>query len=213
MSAQQKTVATVTEAPRGDEGATDDGGRDDGGRPKRADARLNYERLLVAAKEEFAEHGGQASMEAIAKRAGVGVGTLYRHFPKRIDLVEAVYKNDVDELVEVAEKAVADQEPWQAMNTWLVAFVRYAHGKRSFLTELHEAFEKNPDLRVASRERIDHTVDIVLQNAQRAGVVRRDIDGADLMQLLGPMCMSPTLSAEQGDRLLAMIIDGLRPPS
>ncbi len=94
-------------------------------------------------------------MEAIAKEAGVGVGTLYRHFPKRIDLVEAVYRTDVDQLVTTAEKSVADLEPWPAVVAFLDAFVEYAQGKRTFLNELHEAFEKNPDLKVRSRERID----------------------------------------------------------
>ena len=152
-------------------------------------------------------------MEAIAKQAGVGVGTLYRHFPRRIDIVEAVYRTDVDQLVRTAETAVAELEPWPALVAWLEAFVRYALGKRTFLNELHEAFEKNPQLRVASRERIDRAVSIVLRYAQQAGIVRTDVDGADLMQLVGPMCTSATLSEEQSARLLAMVLDGLRTPA
>ena len=97
----------------------------------RADAQRNYERLVAAARKVFAQQGGGASMEAIAKEAGVGVGTLYRHFPKRIDVVEAVYREDVDELVDVAESVVADLEPWPALVAWLEAFVRYASGKRT----------------------------------------------------------------------------------
>jgi AcrR family transcriptional regulator len=188
-------------------------GRADSDRPLRADARRNRDALVVAAREVFATHGGDASMEAIAKQAGVGVGTLYRHFPKRIDIVEAVYRTDVDELVRAAEDAVAEQEPWPALVTWLEAFVRYAQGKRTFLNELHEAFEKNPQLRVGSRERIDQAIETVLGRARQAGVVRTDIDGADLMQLLGPMCTSATLTAGQGERLLAMMLDGLRTPA
>ena len=184
---------------------------DDAARPQRADARRNQERLVAAARSVFAQEGGGASMEAIAKEAGVGVGTLYRHFPKRIDIVEAVYREDVDELVSVAESVVADMEPWPALVSWLEAFVRYATGKRRFLNELHEAFEKNPQLRVASRERIEGALSIVLANAQQAGEVRTDLDGADLMQLLGSMCMSATLTPDQSERLLGMIEDGLRP--
>ncbi len=150
-------------------------------------------------------------MEAIAKEAGVGVGTLYRHFPKRIDVVEAVYREDVDELVGVAESVVAEMEPWPALVRWLEAFVRYATGKRRFLNELHEAFEKNPQLRIASRERIEGALSIVLANAQQAGEVRTDLDGPDLMQLLSSMCMSATLTPDQSARLLTMIEDGLRP--
>ena len=88
-------------------------------------------------------------MEAIAKQAGVGVGTLYRHFPKRIDVVEAVYRDDVDALVGSAERGVADLDPWAALAGWLRAYVDYARAKRTFLNELHEAFEKNPDLKSA----------------------------------------------------------------
>src|SRR5271163_2451191 len=132
---------SVMETPK-TEGDTNQAGAD---RPMRADARRNYELLVGAAREVFAAEGGGASMEAIARRAGVGVGTLYRHFPKRIDVVEAVYRTDVDNLVHSAEQAVASLEPWPAVVTFLQAFVRYAQGKRTFLNELHEAFDKNPD--------------------------------------------------------------------
>jgi len=182
-------------------------------RPLRADAQRNYDRLVTAARTVFAQEGGGASMESIAREAGVGIGTLYRHFPKRIDIVEAVYREDVDELTSVAESVVADLDPWPALVAWLEAFVRYASSKRRFLSELHEAFEKNPELRIASRERIEAALGIVLTRAQEAGEVRTDIDGPDLMQLLGSMCMSATLTAEQSSRLLVMIEDGLRPPS
>ncbi len=124
------------------------------GRPLRADARRNYERLVEAARKVFADQGGGASMEAIARQAGVGVGTLYRHFPKRIDVVEAVYRQDVDLLVGSVERGLAELGPWAALEEWLRAYVDYGRSKRTFLNELHEAFEKNPDLRPASRERI-----------------------------------------------------------
>jgi AcrR family transcriptional regulator len=204
MSDQPRsTTATVEHAVVAD---------DDAARPMRADAKRNYERLVTAARTVFAQQGGGASMDAVAKEAGVGIGTLYRHFPRRIDIVEAVYREDVDELVSVAETAVADFEPWPALVAWLEAFVRYASGKRRFLSELHEAFEKNPDLRVDARERIEGALSIVLARAQDAGEVRTDVDGPDLMQLLGSMCMSATLTPDQSGRLLVMIEDGLRPP-
>jgi AcrR family transcriptional regulator len=186
---------------------------DNAGRPMRADARRNYERLVAAARTVFALEGGGASMDAVAKEAGVGVGTLYRHFPKRIDIVEAVYREDVDGLVDAARTLVAELEPWPALVGWLEAFVLYSGGKRRFLSELHEAFEKNPELRIDARERIEEAVGIVLLRAQEAGVARSDINGPDLMQLLGSMCMSATLTPGQSDRLLIMIQDGLRPPA
>jgi len=202
---QASTTLTVADPDGQDEAGQD-------ARPMRADARRNYERLVDAARQVFAEQGGGASMDAIAKEAGVGVGTLYRHFPKRIDIVEAVYKTDVDGLMTTATEVVATLDPWDALVAWLEAFVRYATTKRTFLNELHEAFEKNPQLRSASRERIEAALSSVLDRAQAAGVVRTDLDGPDLMQLLGSMCMSVTLTADQSERLLTMILDGLRPP-
>ena len=184
-----------------------------GSRPRRADARRNYERLVEAARKVFADQGGGASMEAIAKQAGVGVGTLYRHFPKRIDLVEAVYREDVDVLVGSADQGLRDLDPWAGLEAWLRAYVDYGRSKRTFLNELHEAFEKNPDLKPASRDRIWAACDQVLTRAQEAGLARADIDGQDLMQLVSPMCMNSTLTPEQGERLLAMVFDGLRPPA
>jgi AcrR family transcriptional regulator len=182
-------------------------------RPMRADARRNNERLVAVARDVFAREGGGASMEAIAREAGVGVGTLYRHFPKRIDLVEAVYRTDVDTLVETAEQVVTDLEPWPAVVAFLEAFVRYAQGKRTFLNELREAFDKNPDLRLDMLERVQQAMQLVIGRAQDAGVIRTDVSGPDLMQLVGPMCTNSTLSEEQSTRLLSMILDGLRKPS
>ncbi|HTX62697.1 MAG TPA: TetR/AcrR family transcriptional regulator, partial [Acidimicrobiales bacterium] len=199
--------STVTrELPEGDEAAEAAGSC----RTMRADARRNYEKLLAAAREEFAAEGGGASMEAVARKAGVGVGTLYRHFPKRIDLVQAVYEDDVDELVETAQHVVAELEPWPAVAAFLDAFVRYARSKRTFLNELREAFDKDPAMRSRLRERIDDATELVIGRAQRAGAIRPDVDGADLTQLLGPMCTNPTLTDDQSVRLLPMILDGLR---
>jgi AcrR family transcriptional regulator len=176
----------------------------------RSDAQRNHERLVIAARQVFTEQGSDASMEAIALQAGVGAGTLYRHFPRRIDLVEAVYRNDVDELRLAAEKAVANLAPWDALVSWLDAFLRYSLGKRVFLHELREEFERNPQLRLHSREQVEQSFAIVLENAQRAGVARADVDGTDLMLLVGGMCTSPTLAKAQGKRLLAMVVDGLK---
>jgi AcrR family transcriptional regulator len=183
------------------------------GRALRADAQRNYERIVAAARTVFANDGAGASMEAIAREAGVGVGTLYRRFPKRIDIVEAVYRTDVEELVQTAERVVAELEPEPAVVEFLGAFVQYARTKRTLLTELREAFDQNPELRSHSRDRIDAAMELVIGRAQRAGVVRTDVDPTDLLQLLGPMCTSPTLNDGQYATLLNLIIDGLRHPS
>jgi AcrR family transcriptional regulator len=204
------TAPSGTGTAPGEATSGGDGAHGGDGRHMRADARRNYGRLVEAARKVFADQGGQASMEAVAKQAGVGVGTLYRHFPKRIDLVEAVYRNDVDVLVEEAETSAMSLPPWEALEAWLRAYVAYARAKRTFLNELHEAFEKNPGLKSESRERITEACDQVLARAQSAGEAREDTSGADVMQLVSPMCMSPTLEAEQGDRLLTVILAGLR---
>src|SRR5580693_5104141 len=109
MTAQPKSTTATIEHIDEDEAT----------RPQRADAKRNYERLVAAARTVFAQEGGGASMEAIAKEAGVGVGTLYRHFPRRIDVVEAVYREDVDELIDVAESVGVTMEPWPALVAWL----------------------------------------------------------------------------------------------
>jgi AcrR family transcriptional regulator len=151
----------------------------------RSDAQRNHIRLVLAAREVFARDGTDASMEAIALQAEVGAGTLYRHFPHRIDLVDAVYQNDVEELLHAAEKAVANFSPWDALVNWLDSFLHYALSKRVFLAEIRESFEKNPELKLSSREKFEQSFTLVLDNAQRAGVARRDIDGSDLMLLDG----------------------------
>jgi AcrR family transcriptional regulator len=179
-------------------------------RSMRADARRNFGRLIEAAREVFAARGSEASMEEIARTADVGVGTLYRHFPRRIDLVEAVYREDVDGLVASASELVQTHEPWEALVAWLDAFVRYAQAKRTFLTELHEAFEKNPDLAVQLRERITVAAGTVLRGAQASGAARPDIDHSDVMQLVGGMCMARNASLAQNQRLLSFVLDGIR---
>jgi AcrR family transcriptional regulator len=183
------------------------------GRPKRADARRNQERLITAAREVFAEAGVGAAMEAIARRAGVGVGTLYRNFPQRIDLVEAVYSSDVKELSEAATTAVATLEPWPAVVAFFEAFVRYARTKQTLLGELQQAFEKNPALRSHSRELINAAFDLVIDRAKAAGAIRDDVNGSDVTQLVSPVCTNPAIPTDQVERLVSMILDGLRYPA
>jgi AcrR family transcriptional regulator len=193
-----------TEADEADEGGTLEG------RPMRADARRNRELLIDAAREVFSAHGAGAPMEAIAKQAGVGVGTLYRHFPNRLDLVEAVYQTDVDELYETAQRVVAELEPWPAVEAFFVAFRRYAQTKKALMAELHQAFEKNPEMRSRARALIESTFDLVIDRAKAAGAVREDITGADLMQLVSPVCTNEAIDPEQATRMLSMILSGMR---
>ena len=203
--------------PEGRTGPDVDATRPDPGvnpvaRAMRADAQRNRERLVDAARAVLTTRGSEASIEEIAKAADVGVGTLYRHFPRRIDLVEAVYREDVEGLVTLARHVVRELEPWPALVAWLEGFVRYAQAKRTFLTELHEAFEKNPDLALSSREKIRTSVGVVLVRAQQAGVARPDVDEADLVQLVAGMCLARNATPGQSERLLSVVLDGLKPP-
>jgi AcrR family transcriptional regulator len=179
-------------------------------RAMRADARRNRERLVAAARAVLAARGSEASMEEIAKAADVGVGTLYRHFPRRIDLVEAVYREDVDSLAALADEVSTTLPPWEALVAWLQGFVHYAQAKRNFLTELHEAFEKSPDLALTSRERIGAAAGKVLVRAQEAGAARTDVDQDDLMQLVAGMCMARAGTLDRNERLLLLVLDGVR---
>lgn len=180
------------------------------GRPMRADARRNRELLVAAAHDVFASQGAGAPMEAIAKEAGVGVGTLYRHFPNRLDLVEAVYQTDVEELWETAQRVVAELEPWPAVEAFFVAFRRYAQTKQALMVELRQAFEKNPDMRSRARGRIESSFDLVIERAKATGAVRGDVTGSDVVQLVGPVCTNTGIEPDQAARLLNMVLDGLR---
>src|SRR4051812_39667512 len=121
-------------------------------RPKRADARRNYEKVLSAAREAFSEGGESTALEEIARRAGVGIGTLYRHFPNRQALVEALYVDEVEEVCRSAgAEAASSDDPWEALNGWLVRFMAYLATKRALAGELLNYMEKDAPLFAASR--------------------------------------------------------------
>jgi len=199
---------TATEPTAAD--ATTFGTSSPADRHMRADARRNRARLVEAARAVFAARGSDTSMEEVARTADVGVGTLYRHFPRRIDLVEAVYRGDVDALVARGDELAEGAQAWEALTQWLEAFVAYAAAKRTFLTELYEAFGKCPDLAVSSRERIGATTGRLLARAQQAGAVRPDLDQRELMQLVGGMCMAQGSTVEGNLALLRFVLDGIR---
>ena len=176
----------------------------------RADALRNRTRLVEAARRVLTSRGSEASMAKIARAADVGVGRLYRHCPRRIDLVEAVYCEDVDALVTLANGLADDPEAWSALEAWLRALVEYAHTKGTFLTELHEAFEKSPSLALDSRRKIRGPAGAVLTRAQAAGQAREDVDATDLVQLGAGTCLARDASDQQSLRLLSVVLDGIR---
>jgi len=180
------------------------------GRPMRADARRNYERLTAAARIALTERGGEVSMEEIARRAQVGIGTLYRHFPTRLDLLEAVYREDVETLAVSAETLMASQSEWAALEQWLQLYIGYAATKRVLLQELVDAVGKDSELLTYSRRAINEAVTAVLSRAQEAGVARPDVQPSDLLRLVGGCAMMPHLEPDQQERMLRIVLAGIR---
>jgi AcrR family transcriptional regulator len=183
------------------------------GPPKRADARRNYERLLAAATAAFAEHGADdVSLEEIARRAGVGIGTLYRHFPARLALLEAVYKDQVDGLDALAAKLLTAESPGAALGEWLRAFVAFGRTKRSMSSALVAALGKDAEFLSACSMTVRGRTEELLHRAQLAGEARPGVQAADIMRLTHGLIMATETAPadpEQIDRLISLVIGGL----
>src|SRR5215218_10243281 len=152
-------------------------------RPKRADARRNYDKVLAAAREAFAEGGESTALEEIARRAGVGIGTLYRHFPNRQALLEALYVEEVEEVCRSAAQ-FDDQSPWEALTGWLERFVAYLATKRALAAEMLNYVDRDAEVFKASRAALFGAGEPLLRRAQEARVVRPDVDIAELIQMV-----------------------------
>jgi len=174
-------------------------------RPQRADARRNYEKLVAVARDTFATEGVSASLEEIARVAGVGIGTLYRHFPTRQDLFQAVYADDVDAVCRVGDE-VAELAPWDALATWLYRLVDYMATKRA----LAEAVNFDSDLFRSGRAAVYAVGDRLLLRAQAAGTARAEVTFDDVMRLLAGLTMIEFVQPGQRERVLAMALDGIR---
>jgi AcrR family transcriptional regulator len=181
-------------------------------RPKRADARRNYEKVLAAAREAFMEGGASTSLEEIARRAQVGIGTLYRHFPTRQALLEAVYVDEVEELSRSAAD-FAELPPWDALVAWLHRFVAYLATKQALAQELLNYVDRGADVFQTCRASLYAAGEPLLERAQRAGVVRTDTDLTEIIQMVGGIAKIPASAPGQIDHILEMALDGLRYPS
>jgi AcrR family transcriptional regulator len=179
-------------------------------RPKRADARRNYDQLIAAAREAFREKDRSASLEDIARRAGVGIGTLYRHFPTRSDLIEAVYVEEVEGLARSAED-VAGLEPWDALVKWLHGFVGYIATKQALADELFAIAEHNVEVFANCRAALNTAGEPLLKRAQDAGVVRTDATIQDVIRMVAGIAKMPSAEPGEVERVLDMALDGLRP--
>jgi AcrR family transcriptional regulator len=178
-------------------------------RPKRADARRNYEKVLAAAREAFAEGGEATSLEEIARRAGVGIGTLYRHFPSRQALLEALYVNEVLELAQSAEQLEAG-DPWQSLNGWFERLIGYLATKRALAAELTNYLDPSAPLFQTCRASLFAAGEPLLKRAQDAGVVRRDVEFSDVLHMVAGISKIPTADPGQVEHILRIALDGLR---
>ena len=178
-------------------------------RPKRADARRNYEKVLAAAREAFAEGGESTALEEIARRAGVGIGTLYRHFPNRQALLEALYLDEVEEVCRSAAQ-FDDADPWEALNGWFERFIAYLATKRALAHELMNYLDQDASLFQASRASLFAAGEPLLQRAQQAGVVRQDVTIAEVIQMVVGIGKIPAADPSQTERILRIALDGLR---
>jgi AcrR family transcriptional regulator len=183
-------------------------------RPKRADALRNYEKLISAAREAFAQDGTSTSLEQIARRAGVGIGTLYRHFPSRQDLLEAVYVDEVQALCQSAAD-LADLPPWDALIGWLHRFVGYIATKQALAEELFTYIDKDADVFRGCHAAFSAAGEPLLARAQQARVVRSDANFTDVIRMVGGIAKMPSDDPAQVERILDMALDGLRyaPPA
>jgi len=181
-------------------------------RKPRADAARNRERVLAAAKEVFSAGGAEASLEAVARAAGVGIGTLYRHFPTREALFEAVYRREVQQLADLAEQLKQATPPIEALRQWMRSNVRFVATKKGMSAALALAAYKNSELFSYSFDRLTRASGGLLDRAIAAGEIRDDISPEDLLRALVGMCYMHDQPGWQKSvlRLVDVFIDGLR---
>jgi AcrR family transcriptional regulator len=176
-------------------------------KPMRADARRNRERLLEAAKGLFSE-GGEASLEDVARAAGVGVGTAYRHFPTRNDLVEAAYRSGVEELGYAARELASDRPADEALTEWTKRLLDFAATKRGMSDALRSVIAAGSDVKEGTREQMLAAMTVLLDAGVKDGTLRSDVDPASAMDALGGAFM--VTDSAQARRVTALVVDGLR---
>jgi AcrR family transcriptional regulator len=175
----------------------------------RADAARNRAKLLAAARDAFTADGASASLEDIARRAGVGIGTLYRNFATRQELLEAVYVGEIETICAAAED-LDGVAPWEALVVWLRSFADYATTKKALAAELMTYLDGDAPMFLQCRQSIVAAGTPLLERAQAAGAVRPDATLMDVMRMVGGIATIPNPEPGQVDRILAVALDGLR---
>ena len=179
-------------------------------RPKRADARRNYDKVLAAAREAFAEGGESTALEEIARRAGVGIGTLYRNFPNRQALLETLYLEEVEGICRMAEEQRDSADPWEALSSWFERFIGYIATKQALAAELTNYLDRDAQLFKSSRAALWAAGEPLLTRAQEAGVVRPDAEIGDVMHMVMGIAKVPAADPSQTTHIVRMALDGLR---
>jgi len=177
------------------------------------DAQRNRERILEAAKEAFTRSGADASLDEIAKQAGVGAGTLYRHFPTRDTLIEAVYRSEVEKLAAAERKFTETMSPIDALRTWMLLFVDHIAAKQIIAPALNSVVGGPSKLFEGSRELIIGAIDALVKRAIKSGDIRNDLEPFDLLRaLIGVSHIASGPGWQQSARrLVDILITGSRP--
>ncbi|MER5889580.1 helix-turn-helix domain-containing protein [Streptomyces sp. NPDC001941] len=179
-------------------------------RPLRADARRNHEHILATARAAFAELGPDVSLNVIAQRAGVGAGTLYRRFPSREVLIEAVYRDDLSRLTDQAVE-LADRLPAQeALERWIRDVLVPAQHQPGLAATLHTALTTAPEVFLESKRRFSEAADRLVTAAQANGTLRQDIETGDVLRLAAGIAMASADTPDACHRMLTVMFDGLR---
>ncbi|WP_433662103.1 TetR/AcrR family transcriptional regulator [Nocardia sp. CA-128927] len=179
-------------------------------RPMRADARRNYVRIVECAREAFAEDGPEMPLDDIARRAAVGPGTLYRHFPNREALIEAVYRDSIERLSQRAHELLETHSPAEAFEQWMREQVKFVMDKRSLTTTLKALIDHDSETFALCRTLINDAAGELLTAAQDAGVIRTDIEPRDMLRLGHGIGIACEKTPEAAERLLGVTLDGLR---
>jgi AcrR family transcriptional regulator len=181
-------------------------------RKPRADGARNRQLLIDAARAAIAEDGLEVSLEEIARRAGVGIGTLYRHFPNRDAVVEAVYRRAVEQLAEVVPQLLERSPPGEALHRWMHLFVDYIATKRLIAPSLGTLAGRSPTLYASSAELITGAISTLVERAAASGEVRKDIDPSDLLRaMVGVSYQNPDAGWEaSARRVIDLLMDGLK---
>ena len=182
-------------------------------RKPRTDALRNRERILEVAKAAFTRQGANASLEEIAKQAGVGAGTLYRHFPTRDELIEGVYRNEVEKLAAAAARFAETMSPLEALRAWMLLLVDYIAAKHIIAPALNSVVGGPSRLYEGSRTMIQGAIDELVKRAKKSGDLRRDLDAFDLLRaLIGVSHVGSGADWQQSARrLVDILIAGSRP--